>query len=304
MSLRLRPAFPLGAPTWPTSVPRPPVERTTGVHYDTTWSRRYAARLARALIVDDVLRPVVHLLGAPTVHGLDRIEHLDRPAIFAANHHSHLDTPLLLTSLPDRFRHRAVVAAAADYFFSSRAKGAFSALTIGAVPIERLRVNRRSADMLAELILDGWSVVIFPEGGRSPDGWAQDFRGGAAYLSIRCARPVVPVHVHGTRRVLKKGQRLPTPAGGFIGRGAGVQVTFGRPVHPAAGEDSRRMAARVERAIAALADEGTTDWWTAKKRAAASITPSLAGPAVGAWRRSWALDEHRRRRSSEGRAWP
>lgn len=304
MSLRLRPAFPLGAPTWPTSVPRPPVERTTGVHYDTTWSRRYAARLARALIVDDVLRPVVHLLGAPTVHGLDRIEHLDRPAIFAANHHSHLDTPLLLTSLPDRFRHRAVVAAAADYFFSSRAKGAFSALTIGAVPIERLRVNRRSADMLAELILDGWSVVIFPEGGRSPDGWAQDFRGGAAYLSIRCARPVVPVHVHGTRRVLKKGQRLPTPAGGVIGRGAGVQVTFGRPVHPAAGEDSRRMAARVERAIAALADEGTTDWWTAKKRAAASITPSLAGPAVGAWRRSWALDEHRRRRSSEGRAWP
>jgi 1-acyl-sn-glycerol-3-phosphate acyltransferase len=304
VSLRLRPAFPLGAPTWPTSVPRPPVERTTGVHYDTAWSRRYAARLARALIVDDVLRPAVHLLGAPTIHGLDRIEHVDRPAIFAANHHSHLDTPLLLTSLPNRFRHRAVVAAAADYFFSSRAKGAVSALTIGAVPIERLRVNRRSADLLAELIDEGWSVVIFPEGGRSPDGWAQDFRGGAAYLSIRCGRPVVPVHVHGTRRVLKKGQRLPTPAGGVIGRGAGVQVTFGRPVHPKVGEDARRMAARVEDAIATLADEGTTDWWTAKKRAAASTTPSLAGPTIGAWRRSWALDEHRRRRSSEGRAWP
>ena len=253
---------------------------------------------------DDVLRPVVHLLGAPTVHGLDRVEHLDRPAIFAANHHSHLDTPLLLTALPERFRHRAVVAAAADYFFSSRARAAFSALTIGAVPIERLRVNRRSADLLAELIDDGWSVVIFPEGGRSPDGWAQDFRGGAAYLSIRCGRPVVPVHVHGTRRVLKKGQRLPTPAGGIIGRGAGVQVTFGRPVHPLPGEDARRMAARMEAAIATLADEGTSDWWTAKKRAAAATTPPLAGPAVGAWRRSWALDEHRRRRSSEGRAWP
>jgi 1-acyl-sn-glycerol-3-phosphate acyltransferase len=304
MRLRLRPAFPLGAPTWPTSVPRPPVERRTGVHYDTGWSRRYPARLARAVIVDDIYRPVVHLLGAPAVHGLDRIEHLERPAIFAANHHSHLDTPLLLTSLPDRFRHRAVVAAAADYFFSSRAKGVVSALTIGAVPIERLRVNRRSADLLAALLGDGWSVVIFPEGGRSPDGWAQDFRGGAAYLSIRCGRPVVPVHVHGTRRVLKKGQRLPTPAGGVIGRGAGVQVTFGRPVHPHPGEDARRLAARVEDAIATLADEGATDWWTAKKRAAASTTPSLAGPAIGAWRRSWALDEHRRRPSSEGRAWP
>jgi 1-acyl-sn-glycerol-3-phosphate acyltransferase len=280
------------------------VERDTGIHYDTSWSRRYPARLARAVIVDDVLRPVVHLLGAPLVHGLDRIEHLERPAIFAANHHSHLDTPLLLTSLPARFRHRAVVAAAADYFFSSRMKGAVSALTIGAVPIDRIRVNRRSADLVAALLDDGWSVVIFPEGGRSPDGWAQDFRGGAAYLSIRCGRPVVPIHVQGTRRVMKKGERLPKPAGGLLGRGAGVQVTFGRPVHPLPGEDARRMAVRVEAAIAALADEDTTDWWTATKRAAARTTPSLSGPPIGAWRRSWALDENRRRSSSAGRAWP
>ncbi len=60
----------------------------------------------------------------------------------------------------------------------------------------------------------------------------------------------------------------------------------------------------VAAAIAALADEGTTDWWTAKKRAAAATTPSLAGPAIGAWRRSWSLDEKRRRSSSAGRAWP
>ena len=30
---------------------------------------------------------------------------------------------------------------------------------------------------------DGWSLLIYPEGGRSPDGWGQDFKGGAAYLS-------------------------------------------------------------------------------------------------------------------------
>ncbi|MDQ4096949.1 MAG: 1-acyl-sn-glycerol-3-phosphate acyltransferase, partial [Actinomycetota bacterium] len=178
------------------------------------------------------------------------------------------------------------------------------ALTIGAVPIERLRINRRSGDLVAGLIDEGWSVVIFPEGGRSPDGWAQDFRGGAAYLSIRCGRPVVPIHVQGTRRVWKKGTRLPKPTGGRLGRGAGVQVTFGRPVTPLPGEDARRMGVRVEAAIAALADEGTTDWWTATKRAAARTTPSLAGPAVGAWRRSWALDENRRRTSSAGRVWP
>ena len=60
-------------------------------------------------------------------------------------------------------------------------------LVIGAIPIERSKVTRRSADQAAELIDDGWSMLIFPEGGRSPDGWGQPFRGGAAYLSSRCS---------------------------------------------------------------------------------------------------------------------
>ena len=42
--------------------------------------------------------------------------------IFAANHASHVDTPLLLSVLPDRWRHRTVVAAGADYFFDKRWK--------------------------------------------------------------------------------------------------------------------------------------------------------------------------------------
>jgi 1-acyl-sn-glycerol-3-phosphate acyltransferase len=40
------------------------------------------------------------------------------------------------------------------------------------------------------MIEDGWSLVIYPEGGRSPDGWGQDFKGGAAYLSARTGAPV------------------------------------------------------------------------------------------------------------------
>ena len=303
MALRLRPPFPIGPPTWPDRVPRPPVEKRTGVHYETSWSHRYPARLARAIILDDLLRPMVKVLGSPRVHGIEHLDSLPSPAIFAANHHSHLDTPLVLTSLPTRFRHKAVVAAAADYFFSSRAKGAVSVLTIGAIPIERLRVNRRSADQAAELMTKGWNLVIFPEGGRSEDGWGREFRGGAAYLALRCGRPVVPVHVEGTRRVLKKGDRYPTPVGPPFGRGRGVQVSFGRPLYPREGEDARRLAARVEAAVAALADEAATDWWSARRRAATGTTPSLSGPAAGSWRRAWALQEHKRRTETDT-DWP
>ncbi|MHB8670492.1 MAG: lysophospholipid acyltransferase family protein [Acidimicrobiales bacterium] len=275
--------FPFRPPTWPTSVERPPPERRTGLDYDTEWARRAPARMARALIVDLALRPVVTLLAAPRRHGLDGLDNLEGPVIFAANHHSHLDTPLLLSALPDRFRHRTVVGAGADYFFTSRIRSAVSALVIGAVPIERTRVNRRSADGVAALIEDGWNLVIFPEGGRSPDGWGRPFRGGAAYLALRCGRPVVPVHLEGTGRVLPRGARVPSPST--------VQVSFGRPLWPTEGEDSRRFAVRIEAAVAALADERATDWWSALRRAASGDTPSLCGPpeSTGSWRRSWAL---------------
>ena len=293
MKLRVRPAFPVGPAPWPSSVPKQREPARTGVHYDTAWARKWPARVARAVVIDDFYGPLMQVLGSPRVTGLDRIAALEGPAIFAANHYSHMDTPLVLTSLPKRLRHKTVVAAAADYFFSSRARGAVSALTIGAIPIERTRVNRRSADLAADLLEGGWSLVIFPEGGRSPDGWGQDFRGGAAYLAYRCQRPVVPVYVSGTRRVLKKGAKYPTPVGSPFARGSGVAVAFGAPIWPGE-ETSHRFAVRVEAAVAALGDEASTDWWTARRRAAAGTTPALTGPATSPWRRSWALDENRR----------
>ena len=154
-------------------------------------------------------------------------------------------------------------------------------LVVGASPIERQKVARRSADLAAELIEDGWSVLIFPEGGRSPDGWGQPFRGGAAYLALRCGVPVVPVHVEGTGRLLPKGAKFP--------RRASTTVTFGPPLVAPDGEDARRFAKRIEAAVAALADEHSTDWWQARRRAHAGTTPSLQAPPDGAWRRTWAL---------------
>ena len=300
-----RRSFPYGAPSWPGGVLRPPVERTTGVDYETDWARRYGPRLARSLIVDDLLKPLVGLLAAPRVHGLDRIDTLEGAAIFAANHHSHLDTPLLLTALPERFRHRAVVAAAADYFFKTRSTAAISALAIGAIPMERTKVGRRSADLAARLLEDGWSLVIFPEGGRSPDGWGRAFRGGAAYLSLRCDRPVVPVHIEGTRGVWKRGARVPSPAGAPFRRVPATHVTFGSPIQPEPGEDARRFAARIENAVAVLADEWATDWWSARRRAGAGTTPSLGAPGGGAWRRSWALGRARSTRQPRSEhTWP
>lgn len=286
--------FPLRAPTTPGGVEPLPVEKRTGADYDTAWARKYPARLGRAVIVEYLMRPTMALYAAPDRRGADLLADLDGPLIFAANHHSHADTPLLLTSIPEPWRHQVVVGAAADYFFSTRVTGAMAALAIGAIPIERAKVGRRSAELAKSLIDEGWSLLIYPEGGRSKDGWGQPFRGGAAFLAKRCGVPVVPVHVEGTGKILPKGGGLP--------KRSRTTVTFGRPIVAEADEDSRDLAARIEAAVAALADEAATDWWQARQRAAKASSPSLTGPATGAWRRAWALGEKDRARSR--RRWP
>jgi 1-acyl-sn-glycerol-3-phosphate acyltransferase len=291
-----RATFPYLAPTVPGGVEPLPDAHPVGADYDTAWARSPMARVARGALVEGVMRPLAAVLGSPAVTGTDRLDRLEGPVVFAANHHSHIDTPLLLTTLPDRWRHKVVVGAAADYFFGSKVTAAAAALVIGAIPIERAKVGRKSADLARSLVDEGWSLLIFPEGGRSPDGWGQPFRGGAAYVAKRCDVPVVPIHVEGTGRILRKGKNRPTRSQ--------VSVTYGAPLVAGPDEDARRFAVRIEQAVAALADEAATDWWQARRRAYAQQTPSLGGPGTGAWRRSWALTAKDAKVGRARRTWP
>ena len=73
---------------------------------------------------------------------------------------------------------------------------------------------------------------------------------------------------------------------------------------PGEGERSQTLADRLERAVAALADEATTDWYSARRRAAAGETPVLGAPTEGAWRKAWALSAQRKRPRTTTKAWP
>jgi 1-acyl-sn-glycerol-3-phosphate acyltransferase len=288
--------FPYRSPTTPAGVDPAPSSSGTGVDFDTDWSRRGAARMTRALLLEGLLRPSVALLARPNRRGGDRLADIDGPAIFVANHHSHVDTPLLLTSIPEPWRHRMVVAAAADYFFPTKLKGSAAALALGAIPIERSKVGRRSADLAADLLDDRWSLLIYPEGGRSKDGWGQPFRGGAAYLAIRCGVPVVPIYLSGTGRILRKGRAMPSPSA--------TTVIIGSPVEPQTDETTRHLAERIEAAVGSLSDEAATDWWQARRRAHSGEEPSLTGPEGSSWRRSWALSSKRAARGGRRGSWP
>jgi 1-acyl-sn-glycerol-3-phosphate acyltransferase len=299
--------FPYRRPTVPRGVEVPPDPSKLGANYDTDWARRAPAKAARAVITRGPLRLAIKAIANPEVLGIDRLADLqalddDAPAmIFAPNHHSHIDTAIMITAVPEPWKSKMTVAAAADFFFDTRMKGAAAALTLNALPIDREVTGRKSSDLIRGLIDDGWSLVIYPEGGRSPDGWGQEFKGGAAYLSSRTGAPVVPVFIDGTGAIFGKGMKRPKPGKS--------KVVFGAPLWPQEGESTRRFNARIEAAVTMLGDEALTDYWTSRQRAARGASPKLTGPEYTGWRRQWSLSEQRKlgasgMRRRQKRRWP
>ena len=120
-------------------VPRsaePFVPPATTTVFDNEWSRRPAARAVRE-VAQAGLEAVFRSQVKTQVEGLDVLDRLDGPVIFVANHASHLDTPLILLSLPDEWRRRTAVAAAADYFFDTWWRAVGSAIVFNTFPIDR-----------------------------------------------------------------------------------------------------------------------------------------------------------------------
>jgi 1-acyl-sn-glycerol-3-phosphate acyltransferase len=264
--------------------------------FPTEWARTPAGRAARALIQRLVLRPLVWSETEPRVQGLDHLDGLRGPVVFAANHSSHLDAPLVLCSLPERWRRRTAVGAAADYFFDVWWRAAGTALVFNAFPVERSG-GRRLSDTPRRLLREGWSIVVFPEGTRSRDGWVGRFRPGAARLCTGAGVPAVPVAIRGSFAAMPRGRGWPMP-----GRYP-VSVRYGPPVFPHPGEGAGPFMRRLSDAVARLWDEDDHDWWSAQVRAARGRTPSPEGPSGPRWLRVWEATRPLPRQRTRPRVW-
>jgi len=189
--------------------------------------------------------PVVSwLVHGPAVVGAEHLADLRDAVLIAPTHASHLDFSTLRLALGSAHRRRLAPAVAADYFATSRPRWFFAAW-LGAFPFERRRRGATDSFLAAEGLLDaGWSVLVFPEGTRSRDGSIGPFKPGIGLLAERTARPVLPVRIDGTWRVLPPGRVLP--------RRGRVTVRFGAPLRIAAGEDPRAFTKRLEAAVRAL----------------------------------------------------
>ncbi len=119
--------------------------------------------------------------------------------VFASNHLSYMDTPVILTHIPADFRFMAK-----DGLFKIPLLGTHLGQA-GHIPVPRHdpRAAVKTMSLAADSIRTrSISVLIFPEGGRAADGALQPFKDGAAYIAIKAGVPLVPLAISGTREVL------------------------------------------------------------------------------------------------------
>ncbi len=175
------------------------------------------------------------------VTGTEAIVGIDGPVLIIANHASHADTLAILRALPAGLRARTAVAAAADYFFASRLAGLLAPAILGAFPFSREGRVRESLEACGRLADEGWSILIYPEGTRSPDGRLLPFKSGIGLLSTGLGLPVVPVAVTGGAALLPKGASWP--------RRAAVAVRFGTPMALPPGTSPAEATALLRRRV-------------------------------------------------------
>jgi 1-acyl-sn-glycerol-3-phosphate acyltransferase len=136
------------------------------------------------------------------------------PAIFYANHTSHLDFMVVWAALPPEVRERTSPAAAEDYWGKSKLRRWIAGELFHAVLIAREGITRENnpLEKLAAALERGNSILIFPEGTRRGDGEVGEFKAGLYHLARRFpALPLVPVYLENLNRIMPKGTLLPVP---------------------------------------------------------------------------------------------
>jgi 1-acyl-sn-glycerol-3-phosphate acyltransferase len=174
------------------------------------------------------------------VEGLGRID-ISKPQVYVVNHLSAFDIPVLYTHLPFQFRILAKKELFRYPFMGWHLRRS------GQIPVvlENPKASVRSLNLAVASIRKGNSLVIFPEGGRSPNGQLQSFMGGAFYAAVKAQVDVVPIVLVGTYEMLKMNSYHIKP--GLI------QMVVGSPISTT-GMSTRDIAKITEQARIMMGD--------------------------------------------------
>lgn len=172
----------------------------------------------------------------------------ERQRIYFANHGSHLDTLLLWSALPRELRATTHPAAAADYWGQGAVRRFIAQKGLNAVQIDRSGSGTpgEALDPLRRVLAEGHSLIIFPEGTRSPNRLPGPFKSGLFRLAEEFPDvELIPVYLDSPARAMPKGSIVPLP---II-----CSAHFGAALARAGNEEKEHFLERARSAVATLA---------------------------------------------------
>ena len=223
-----------------------------------SWNRHALVGVIRRLSLAMWILPLARCFAWMSIRGREHVEPLQQPVVFAANHQSHFDVPVILAALPGHVRKKVAPAMLKEFFkahffpegytwrqiLAKRLNYYLAAFFFNAFPLPQREAGaRQTLRYIGEITGDGFSILIFPEGVRSETGEMTTFRGGIGMIASRLDLPVIPVKIEGVHRILHVKSKFPRP-----GR---VKVSFGAPMR-LRGDDYAALAREVEQAVRGL----------------------------------------------------
>lgn len=213
-----------------------PESKRSDYHYP-RWAQSLPVAAVRFLVYYLLTWPATMIMACPRIRGREKLEGLDGPVLFIANHITQVDMGFVLAGLPFRYRHRLAVAMLGEMLREMRHPlqnvGIFRRLIeqlsyflvvslFNVFPLPQQTGFRESFAFAGESADRGYSIVVFPEGRRTQDGKMSPFQAGVGLLTRNLQLPVVPIRIDGLFDLKQEGRMFAHPGT--------VSVTIGQPL--------------------------------------------------------------------------
>ncbi|MFY9571474.1 MAG: AMP-binding protein [Blastocatellia bacterium] len=223
------------------------------------WSDRFPATWIRLAVFYLVILPLTLVMSRARVSGKQGLRDLRGPVLFISNHITMVDAAVILLALPFRYQRKLAIAMEGEVLLGwrhpamdtgwferliGRVKYVLVVLLFNVFPLPQKSGFRRSFAFAGETMDRGYSVLVFPEGRRTPDGEMHRFMDGIGLLVTRLNVPVVPAKIEGLYLLKKQGRH-------FAKRGE-ITVAIGEPVEFSSSDDPAGVTSELQNRVASL----------------------------------------------------
>jgi len=217
------------------------------------WAQRWPATWIRELIYYLLTWPATLIMAHPRVVGREHLADVDGPLLISCNHVTYIDLGFALWALPPRLRRKLAVGMWGELLWEmwrppqewnwftrlSYKVGYYLAVALFNVfPLPQKSGVRESFAYAGESVDRGYSVLVYPEGRRTPDGKPSPFRSGLGMLAARLNVPILPLRIDGLYAMKTEGRK--------IARRGELSVVIGKPLRFSTGTPAEEISNEIE----------------------------------------------------------